>query len=180
MQFVRAERDGNEGRAIVGENGRGVGADEFKRGMGHRAGAVAVVTSRSDDQVHGMTMTDWAGVSVDPPLLLVCCDKKSNTHQVIAAGGCFAINVLRRDQEALSNLFASKKQEWERFDGLATESGATGAPLLPDSLVSFDCRVEAAHEAGDHWIYVGLVESVDAREGEPLLHFAGQYRGLRE
>lgn len=163
---------------MSGDVENGVSAEAFKAGMGQRAGAVAVVTSRAGEQIHGMTMTDWVGVSVEPPLVLVCCDKSSNTNKVIAEGGCFAINVLRRDQDALSNKFSSKKLEWQRFDDLATEAGTTGAPLLPDSLASFDCRVDAAHDAGDHWIYVGRVVQIELRGGEPLLYFSGGYRGL--
>ena len=158
----------------------GVDGDAFRAGMARRAGAVAVVTSRAGDEVHGMTMTDWVGVSVDPPLVLICCDKEANTTKVVREGGCFAVNLLRRDQEALSNTFASKKHEWERFDGLETARGVTGAPLLPDSLASFDCRVDASHEAGDHWIYVGRVLQIDLRDGEPLVYQGGGYHGLSD
>jgi flavin reductase (DIM6/NTAB) family NADH-FMN oxidoreductase RutF len=54
----------------------------------------------------------------------------------------------------------------------------TGAPLLPDVVAAIECRVVAAHDAGDHVIYVGAVESVETREGEPLVYHAGLYRGL--
>jgi flavin reductase (DIM6/NTAB) family NADH-FMN oxidoreductase RutF len=155
-----------------------ISADEFKAALATRACAVAVVTARAGDRVHGMTVTDWAGVSVDPPLALVCADKKSNTLGVMDAGGCFAINVLARGQEALSNKFASNKDEWSRFEGLDVEEGTTGAPLIRSAIVSLDCRVVASHEAGDHWIYVGEIEHVTLRGGEPLLYCDGSYREL--
>lgn len=154
-----------------------VSADEFKAGLGKRAGGVAIVTARAGDDIHGMTVTDWAGVSVDPPLVLVCADKGANTLAVIEKGRCFALNVLARDQEALSNKFASKKQEWERFEGLDLVDGPSGAPLLPGTIASLDCTVYAQHDAGDHVIYVGQVEQIVQREGEPLVYFQGQYCG---
>jgi len=155
-----------------------ISAEEFKKIMSSRAGAVAIATSRAEDQVHGMTVTDWAGVSVDPPLVLLCADKSSNTLGVIEAGKCFALNILAAGQEELSNKFASKKHEATRFDGLQVEVGVTGAPLLVGALASIDCRVVAAHEAGDHWVFVGEVEQVVRRAGEPLVYFGGAYHRI--
>jgi flavin reductase (DIM6/NTAB) family NADH-FMN oxidoreductase RutF len=155
-----------------------ISADEFKAALATRAGAVAVVTSRAGDQVHGMTITDWAGVSVDPPLVLLCADKNSNTLEVIEKGQCFAINVLAQGQDALSNKFASKKDEWTRFEGLEVEEGPTGAPLIASAITSLDCRVFASHEAGDHRIYVGEILHAALRGGEPLVYCGGSYREL--
>ena len=151
-------------------------AEEFKTALATRAGGVAIVTSRAGEEIHGMTVTDWAGVSVDPPLALVCADKCSNTLGVIEKGQCFAINVLAAGQDALSNKFASKKDEWKRFEGLDFETGPTGAPLLAEAITTLDCAVVAAHEAGDHWIFVGRIEQVTLRDGEPLIYYGGAYR----
>jgi flavin reductase (DIM6/NTAB) family NADH-FMN oxidoreductase RutF len=155
-----------------------VSAEDFKAAMSQWATGVTVVTARAGDAVHGMTVSDFCGVSLRPPLVLVCADKSSNTHALIGRGGAFAANVLAAGQEALSNRFASKVDEWRRFEGLACESAATGAPLIPGALVSFDCRVEAAHEAGDHVIYVGRVEAIVRGAGRPLVYWRGAYRAL--
>jgi flavin reductase (DIM6/NTAB) family NADH-FMN oxidoreductase RutF len=152
-----------------------ISIEEFKNGMSLRAGGVAVVTARAGETVHGMTVTDFAGVSADPPLALVCADKSSNTLGVIREGGCFAINLLARDQLELSNRFASKKHEWERFEGLDTEAGPTGAPLLPGCVSNIDCSLVAEHDAGDHVIFVGRVEQITSRDLEPLLYYGGSY-----
>ena len=157
-----------------------MGSEEFKSAMATRAGGVAIATSRAGDEIHGMTVTDWTGVSVDPPLVLLCADKTSNTLGLIQKSRCFAINLLAAGQEALSNKFASKKDEATRFEGLEVESGKTGAPLITSAITSFDCQVVAAHEAGDHWIFVGQVEQVTRREGEPLVYFGGAYKRVAE
>lgn len=157
-----------------------IGADEFKAAMGTRAAGVAIATSRAGDEVHGMTVTDWAGVSLDPPLVLLCAEKTSNTLAVIQQGKCFAINLLAAGEEQLSNKFASKKDEATRFDGLEVESGVTGAPLLTRAITNLDCQVVAAHEAGDHWIFVGQVEQVTRRGGEPLVYYGGAYQRIAE
>ena len=156
-----------------------ISTDDFKQLCGRWTTGVTIVTARDGETIHGMTVSAFTEVSLDPPLVLVCADKGSNTHPVIAAGGVFAVNVLARGQEALSNKFASKKEEWQRFDGLACDAGATGAPILPGSVGAFDCRVEAAHDAGDHVLYVGRVEwlRIDS-EREPLLYQSGSYGGF--
>jgi flavin reductase (DIM6/NTAB) family NADH-FMN oxidoreductase RutF len=155
-----------------------VEAEAFKHALARWATGVTIVTARAGDRVHGMTVSAFTEVSLDPPLVLVCADKASHTHPLIAEGGVFAVNVLARGQETLSNRFASKKDEHRRFEGLKCERGATGAPLLPGALAHVDCRVVASHEAGDHVIYVGTVEEVRTFDGEPLLYYRGSYHGL--
>ena len=74
---------------------------ELKQVLSRRVSGVAIVTARAGDVVHGMTVSAFAEVSLAPPLVLVCADKTSNTHPVIARGGVFAVNLLARDQAAL-------------------------------------------------------------------------------
>ena len=152
-----------------------ISPDDFKSALGRWATGVTIVTARAGDRVHGMTVSAFAEVSLDPPLVLVCADKSSNTLPLIEEGRVFAVNVLARDQEALSNKFASKKDEWQRFDGLEYEAGLTGAPLLRGTVANLDCRVVHAHDHGDHVLVVGEVVEVRVSDGKPLLYFGGGY-----
>ena len=152
-----------------------IDADEFRAAMGSWPSGVTVVTSRAGDQIHGMTVSDFSGVSLDPPLALVCAATNSVTTGLMKEGKCFAVNVLRSDQDALSNRFASKKDEFKRFDGVETYEGTTGAPLLREALVNLDCRIVAIHDAGDHALCIGEIEQVQINEGEPLVFFRGGY-----
>ncbi|MBW2270055.1 MAG: flavin reductase family protein [Deltaproteobacteria bacterium] len=156
-----------------------ISTDTFKKLCGRWTTGVTIVTTRHGDTVHGMTVSAFTEVSLDPPLVLVCADKGSTTHPVIEGGGVFAVNVLARGQEALSNKFASSKEQEKRFDGLTVDIGVTGAPILQGTVGAFDCRVEAAHEAGDHVVYVGRVEWLRVDESaDPLLHQSGAYGGF--
>jgi flavin reductase (DIM6/NTAB) family NADH-FMN oxidoreductase RutF len=155
-----------------------VDADEYKQCLSLWATGVTIVTSRAGDHIHGMTVSAFTEVSLDPPLVLVCAEKTTITHELIAEGGVFAVNLLSREQEALSNRFASKKDEHRRFEGVDHRRGATGAPLIEGALATLDCRVVAAHDTGDHVIYVGRVEEMHRSEGEPLVYFAQRYRSL--
>jgi len=155
-----------------------ISAEDFRHALSRRASGVAVVTARNGDRIHGMTVSAFTEVSLEPPLVLVCADKASNTLPFIEAGGVFAINILARDQQEISARFASKKNEDKRFDGLEVDTGRTGAPLLRGVAVNIDCRVVAEHDAGDHVLYIGRVEEVRSFDREPLLYFRGTYGGF--
>ena len=150
-------------------------ADEFRAAMGAWPSGVTIITSRSGDEIHGMTVSDFSGASLEPPLALVCALKTSITTGLIEKGRCFGVNILRAGQSALSNKFASKKDEFKRFEGVETFEAKTGAPLLAEALVNLDCRLVAVHDAGDHVLCVGEIEEAHVREGEPLLFFRGGY-----
>lgn len=122
-----------------------------------------------------MTVSAFTEVSLDPPLVLVCADKASNTQPFIEKSGVFAVNILARDQQELSDRFATKKDEWRRFEGLEFDTGETGAPLLRDTVGGLECRVVAAHDHGDHVIYVGEVVAARVSDREPLLHCQRSY-----
>jgi flavin reductase (DIM6/NTAB) family NADH-FMN oxidoreductase RutF len=154
--------------------------DALRQLLGRRATGVAIVTARAGQRIHGMTVSAFTEVSLEPPLVLVCAEKSSNTHPVIAEGGVFAVNLLAEDQAELSSRFASKGNEERRFDGIPWETAATGAPILPGTVGALDCRVVAVHDGGDHVIYVGRVEALRlAADREPLLYQRGTYGVFR-
>jgi len=156
----------------------GISADEFRTALRRWASGVTIVTARAGDRIHGMTVSAFSAVSLDPALVLVCADKAANTTPLIVEGGVFAANVLAASQDALSNKFASKKDEWRRFEGIEWGTLATGAPILPGVLAALDCRVVATHDAGDHLIFVGSVEAIVASEQSPLVYFEAAYHTL--
>jgi flavin reductase (DIM6/NTAB) family NADH-FMN oxidoreductase RutF len=155
-----------------------IGDDDFKLCMGSWVSGVTILTTRSGEQIHGMTVSDFSGASLSPPLVTVCCSKDSVTTGLIAEGKCFAVNVLAADQQELSNRFASKKYEDVRFEGLDYSTAKTGAPLIRGALARMDCKLEATHDAGDHVIYVGQIVAAEVEEREPLVYWNGAYRQL--
>jgi flavin reductase (DIM6/NTAB) family NADH-FMN oxidoreductase RutF len=152
---------------------------QFRAALRRWASGVTIVTTRAGERALGMTMSAFASVSLEPPLVLACADRRSHTCPAIAESGVFAVNVLAAGQRELSARFATDGNEAVRFEGLACRSGPTGAPWLPDVLAVLDCRVVAAHDAGDHVIYVGRVEATEvAPGGEPLLYYDAAYQAL--
>ena len=154
--------------------------DDFKRVLRCWASGVTVVTAKAGDTVHGMTVSAFSSVSVDPPLVLVCANRQSTTHSVIEAGGIFTVNILAADQADVSQVFASSDMEHERFKKVKWSETASGAPTIDGALAALECSVVSGHTEGSHTIYIGRVEAVQARDAEPLLYYGGTYRALAE
>ena len=160
-----------------------LGPDDFRRALGHFATGVTVVTTW-DDAGHptGLTASAISSVSLDPPLVLVCVSHKSQSHGSFRPGGKFAVNVLASDQEALARRFASSTLTGlEKFEGVGYKKSPLGLPLIEDALADFECTIVHAYPGGDHTIFVGQVEALDAHGDlgrEPLLYYRGRFGRL--
>ena len=144
--------------------------------MGHFATGVTVVTTGGDAGLHGMTANAVASLSLDPPLVLVAVDKRAITLEYIKENQCFAVNILRLDQEKLSRRFAVPGPK--DFSDLKTTNAATASPILADCLAFVDCKVVEILPGGDHEIFVGEILAGEHHGGEPLLYYAAGYRRL--
>lgn len=164
-------------RAVGSPLAMPIDGKEFRRLLGHFAAGVAIITTRGgDDKPYGLTATAFTSVSLDPPLVLVCIDKKSETHSHFGASRVYAVNFLTFEQVDLSNRFA--KSGGDKFAGVEWTRGSLGAPLLSGALAQLECRITDTVDAGDHTILVGRVESGTVLGGDPLLHFNGAYRSI--
>jgi 3-hydroxy-9,10-secoandrosta-1,3,5(10)-triene-9,17-dione monooxygenase reductase component len=150
---------------------------DFRRALGQFAAGVTVVTTRDGrGRSLGLTVTSFAAVSLEPPLVLVCVDHRSETHAGFRHAGLFGVSILAEGQEEVSRRFAGGGAG--KFKGVDLDKGETGVPLIPGALAHLECRVSATHVAGDHTIYVGEVLSVRVRPGRPLLYHDRDYRRL--
>jgi flavin reductase (DIM6/NTAB) family NADH-FMN oxidoreductase RutF len=150
--------------------------DEFRKGLSRFVSGVTVVTCKADSGYLGLTVSAFSSVSLDPPLVLVCVHTRSSAHDALKEGRCFAVNILAEDQEPISRLFASKNAD--RFRGVGSLEGQTGAPLIEGTLAFVECRIVHAYPGGDHTILVGQVEAFGITERKPLLYFCGSYAQL--
>jgi 4-nitrophenol 2-monooxygenase / 4-nitrocatechol 4-monooxygenase, reductase component len=151
--------------------------NELRRVMGHFATGVTVITSiRTSGELHGLTANAFTSVSLIPPLLLVCIDKKAESYPCFDESKVFTVNVLAADQEAISRKFAVTGGD--KFTGVSYRIGANGAPILDGALAYLECRVTEKIDGGDHTIYIGEIEQAETKEGKPLLFFRGGYREL--
>ena len=154
---------------------------DFRNALGCFATGIAVMTTCDPDgRLVGITVNSFASVSLDPPLVSFCLDRNALSLDSFLGSPHFGVNVLSEEQEPLSAAFA-RSSAGDKFVGVPYEIGATGCPLLPDSLSHLECVREAAHLAGDHLIVIGRVVRLAQRaEGRPLLYFRGRYAKLGE
>ena len=156
-----------------------ISPDDFRNVLSHFASGVTIVTTCDAEQrPTGLTASAFSSVSLDPPLVLICVDHKSQSFPHLRESGRFAINILHQQHEPLSRRFASSKLD-NKFEGVPFRLGTLGVPLIEQALASLECRTVNAHVEGDHTIFVGRVESVHMGEGEPLLYYRGRYHRLR-
>jgi flavin reductase (DIM6/NTAB) family NADH-FMN oxidoreductase RutF len=150
---------------------------DFRRALACFASGVTAVTTRdADGRPLGLTVTAFSSVSLEPPLVLVCVDERSEAHVGFKQSGVFGVSILAADQESVSRRFA-----WggaTKFEETETVTGSLGVPLVAGALAHLECRVVAAHAAGDHVVYVGEIVAFSTRPGRPLLYYQGRYRGL--
>ena len=149
----------------------GVDAASFRAVLGQWPTGVAVITTALDGEWHGMTASSFSSVSLEPPLVSVCIDRGIPSHDRIARAGVFAVNILGRGHVELGKRFAGATSSENRFEGIAATTAKTGAPVLEDAIGWVDCTLFAAHESGDHTIFVGEVLAADTpRVAAPLLY----------
>jgi flavin reductase (DIM6/NTAB) family NADH-FMN oxidoreductase RutF len=153
-----------------------IGPDEFRAVLGRFATGVTVLTARDARGDHGMTVSAFCSVSLNPPLVLACIDVASEMAPVIANADNFGISILAEGQEALSRRFSELPAG--RFDGIGYRRGETGVVLLDDAIGHLECRRVASHDAGDHIVHVGRVEIAHTAQGRPLLYYRGGYAQL--
>lgn len=162
-----------------------ISSESYRAALRAFPSGVTIVTIRAGAAVHGLTVSAFASVSVEPPLIAIVVDHKHNAYPILeSAGAVFAVNILGADQVELSNRFAWVKDE-DRFEEGAWDSdslGVTGAPILPGALAWLDCTVHSHLAAGSHTIYVGEVQATGVAEplGAPLVYWNRGYRHLKE
>ena len=135
------------------------------------AGVTVVTAFDSHGAPRGLTLIAFCGVSLDPPLVLVCVDRQSNTLPAIQHSGGFTINFIGHQSSHIARLMATK--DGDKFESIPWSAPdlAEGGPILHlDSAAHIVCRTWKAVEAGDHWIFIGEVMGGATAEGRmPLL-----------
>jgi 3-hydroxy-9,10-secoandrosta-1,3,5(10)-triene-9,17-dione monooxygenase reductase component len=153
---------------------------EYRRVLGHFASAVTIVTGMDGGTPVGLTCQAFTGVSIDPPLILVCPARTSTSWPRIARTGTFAVNILDRDQDGLGLAFA--RSGADKFAGVGWHPAATGSPVLDGALAWIGATVTAVHDGGDHDIVVGRVEELgtlaNVQTSGPLIFYRSAFDRL--
>jgi flavin reductase (DIM6/NTAB) family NADH-FMN oxidoreductase RutF len=160
-----------------------VDAQSMKNLLRYWASGVTVVTSQHEGQRGGVTVSAFNSLSVEPPQIIVCLNQNVSSLPLLQASGLFVVNILANNQTDFSDLFGGRvplPESGDRFEGIAVETGVTGAPILPGTIGFLECRVKEQHFGDTHWIIVGEVVNAAVRSTppQPLVYFNRKYRNL--
>lgn len=156
-----------------------ISSDEFRTALSRFPSGVTVVTTKdADGAFHGITVSAFCSLSLDPPLILICIEKSAGSHDALEASKFFVVNILSSVQPALSEQFAS--QLTNKFDGVGFIPGIAEIPVITGVVASLECRLKQISDGGDHTIFIGEVEKVLLNDGDPLVYFRSGYWTLSE
>jgi len=157
---------------------------DFRYTMARFATGVTVVTTLDGLKMHGITVNAFTSVSLDPPLVLICIDRRTESHQFISQSGVFTINILSASQQNLSDRFAGREPTIrDVFDDIPMRIGANGCAVFTQSLAFVECHLTNTYEGGDHSIFIGTIEDLgcqaerdaDGQPHDPLLYYKSAY-----
>jgi flavin reductase (DIM6/NTAB) family NADH-FMN oxidoreductase RutF len=154
-------------------------ARAFRDALGQFPTGVAVVTASVGGETShiGITVNSFSAVSLDPPLVLWCIDRRSRRHDAFVAAPSFTVSILSAEHKAVSARLAGAGEH--NLDGLALLETRLGPPALADCLAVFECTRETVMPGGDHSVLLGRVQRFHRREdGAPLVFFRGRYSAL--
>ena len=157
-------------------------ADQLRSAMRAWTSGVTIVTATWEGQQHGMTVSSFTSISLDPPLIVISLQTASRTHDVVVKAGAFGVTILAVDQQELSERFASRQASMgERLDGLEIETLVTGAPLIKGGLAYLDCRVRQSIPSGMNTLFIAEVVAVRGDDHDaPLVYHDRTYHQLKE
>lgn len=152
----------------------GFDSKDFRRILGHYPTGVCAITAMSGDLPVGMVVGSFTSVSLDPPLVAFFPDRTSTSWPKIEAAGRFCVNILAEHQHNVCRALAAKTEN--KFEGITYRMSGAGMPIIDENVAWIDCDLHAVHEAGDHFIVLGRVHSLDTEHAKrPLLFFQGGY-----
>ena len=151
----------------------------FRNALGSFPTGVAVITTRASAEHHlGITVNSFA-VSLEPPLVLWCMDKKSDRYHAFTKAANYTVSILGTEHQEVSSRLA--KQGSHSLEGIPLADTEIGPPALRDAHAVFECKAEAVHDAGDHAILIGrVVRFSRCEENAPLVYYRGRYGSLSQ
>ena len=156
-------------------------ATDFRNAMSLLTGAVNVITTRGESGRYGFTASAVCSVTDSPPTLLVCMNRSASSHAHFVDNKILTVNVLGADHQNISTAFSSKMSPEERFEHGNWTELETGAPVLDDSLVSFDCHIDQVQEVGTHTIFIcNIVAIQESEQNRGLVYFNRAYHHVGE
>jgi len=156
--------------------------EQLRQSMRAWSSGVTVVTAATPDERHGMTVSSFTSIALDPPMIIISLQTVSRTHDLVIQADAFGVTILGQDQQELSERFAGRgDDEEDRLAGVETETLVTGAPFIKGGLAYLDCRVAQTIPVGSNTLFLAEVVAAHGDgEGQPLVYHDRKYRKLTD
>ena len=158
-----------------------IDSSQFRKIMSRFATGVTVVTTKSGDEIHGLTCNAFCSISLTPCTVMVSVAKDARSWPLIEKSRLFAVNVLSESQIHVSDRFAGRHRDKDdnRFEGIEWTTATTGAPILRGTQGYLDCRVTRAYDGGSHTLFLGEVVALGLDDTQsPLMFYQSRYMGV--
>ena len=154
--------------------------EQLRQAMRAWSSGVTIVTASHEGDSHGMTVSSFTSIALEPPMIIISLQTNSRTHKIIMQAKAFAVTILADGQEEISNLFAGRNSAAEdRFANIETEALVTGAPFIKGGLAYLDCRLNQEIAVGTNTLFLAEVVAAQANGGgKPLVYHDRKYRKL--
>jgi flavin reductase (DIM6/NTAB) family NADH-FMN oxidoreductase RutF len=151
-------------------------AAAYRDAMRRLASTVTIISAGDPEVRHAITATAVTSVSMDPPSLLTCINRKNRLHGLLEKQANFCVNLLHRSHVDLSDIFSGQKVAEDRFEWGEWATHFTGLPYLVGAQSNIFCRITLALPYGSHTIFIGEVLDVAMRDDvAPLIYADGRY-----
>lgn len=153
--------------------------NEFKAAVGKYPTGVTIVSTNYQNALYGFTANSFTSVSLNPPLVLFCLDKKARSFLAFYNSDSFGISILAYNQSDISRHFSSSKKD--KFIGIDYVLGdICNVPLINGAVCWLECTTYSKIECGDHFIFAGEVNTARINNSKgPLIYFAKSYKELQ-
>jgi len=158
-----------------------VNRQSYREAMARFGAAVSIVTTDGPGGRFGFTASAVTSVTDEPPTLLVCVNRRNESHPALLENGVMCVSTLAAGQEDISGVFGGKEADQSaRFAAGQWHTLATGAPVLLGAVVAFDCRIVQITEIGTHSVVFGEVVAIEhGAEHDGLVYFGRGYHRIR-
>lgn len=156
--------------------------EEFRQTMRHWTTGISIFASQHQGLIHGMTVSSFTSVALEPPQVLASIQKDTRTYELADQSGSFSITILSTDQQEISERFAGRMgEDQNRFEDLVVDTLITGSPFIRGGLAYLDCQIRQRVDLGSHLVFIGEVVAVQEFDRlNPLLYYNRAYRMLQE
>ncbi|ADU71283.1 flavin reductase domain protein FMN-binding protein [Pantoea sp. At-9b] len=178
--FIAESRMSEFLMSVTSSHQESISLDDFRHGMRRLASGVSLVTTQHAGEKYGLIASSVSSLTAEPPSLLVCVNQSATSHAYFLQAGHFAVNVLREQHADLCAQFSQSSRREERFQTGNWQTITTGAPVLADALVSFDCQLEKVVEWHTHSVLLARIVGINlaGEAAEPMVYFNSGFHAL--